>query len=295
MNYEGIKLTSDILIDEIFSIHYFEYTNNFTFAGESHDFWEFICVDNGEVNIQADSKRLTLKKGDIAFHKPNEFHNVRTNGVSAPNLVVISFGTHSPAMKQFEGQVFQINETERNLLANILTEAKRCIVSPFNNPMTKKIELSDHSFFGSQQMVRLYLEELLIHMIRSHFISRPEQLPVKSIKKKSDMELYQKIETYLDQHICEHLTINSICQDNLISRSQLQKLFREKHNCGIIDYFSSMKIELAKQVIRENHHNFTQIAEFLGYSSIQYFSRQFKKITGMTPSEYAISIKIFTE
>ena len=87
------------------------------------------------------------------------------------------------------------------------------------------------------------------------------------------------------------MTIEQICRDNLIGRSQLQKIFREKCSKGVIEYFSSMKIDVAKQMIRTNHMNFTQISEQLGYTSIHYFSRQFKKITGMTPSEYASSIK----
>ncbi|MEG2232251.1 MAG: AraC family transcriptional regulator, partial [Lachnospiraceae bacterium] len=45
----------------------------------------------------------------------------------------------------------------------------------------------------------------------------------------------------------------------------------------------------------EQHMNFTQISDFLGYNSIHYFSRQFKKTTGMTPSEYASSIKLLAE
>ena len=56
-----------------------------------------------------------------------------------------------------------------------------------------------------------------------------------------------------------------------------------------------MKFSFAKQLIRENDMNFTLISEFLGYSSIHYFSRQFKKICGMTPSEYASSIKAISE
>ena len=56
-----------------------------------------------------------------------------------------------------------------------------------------------------------------------------------------------------------------------------------------------MKITVAKQLIRENQMNFTQISDFLGYSSIHYFSRQFKKIAGMTPTEYVTSIKARSE
>ena len=48
-------------------------------------------------------------------------------------------------------------------------------------------------------------------------------------------------------------------------------------------------------MIRDEQMNFTQISEFLGYSSIHYFSRQFKKMTGMTPSEYASSIRAIAE
>ena len=52
-----------------------------------------------------------------------------------------------------------------------------------------------------------------------------------------------------------------------------------------------MKIECAKTYIREDSYNITQIADMLGYESIHYFSRQFKKITKMSPKEYSNSIK----
>ncbi|MDD2978747.1 MAG: AraC family transcriptional regulator [Hespellia sp.] len=295
MAYQGLSLNEDLVINKIFSIHYFEYFSDFAFPGESHDFWEFVCMDKGEVNVQADDKFYTLKKGDIIFHKPNEFHNVTANGTSAPNIVVASFQCDSPAMNFFENKILTIDDAERSLIAKIIAEAKRCIAPPFNNPYTQKLELLPEPYFGSQQMIKLYLEELLIHMIRSQYLQSPSVHPSKSIKKRNDDEAYLRITTYLEEHIREHVTLESICRDNLISRSQVQKLFREQNNCGVIDYFSQLKIHLAKQLIRENHHNFTQIAEFLGYTSIHYFSRQFKKIAGMTPSEYASSIKIYTE
>ncbi len=56
-----------------------------------------------------------------------------------------------------------------------------------------------------------------------------------------------------------------------------------------------MKIDTAKELIRTERLNFTQISERLGYTSIHYFSRRFKKETGMTPSDYASSIKAMAE
>ena len=54
---------------------------------------------------------------------------------------------------------------------------------------------------------------------------------------------------------------------------------------------TKMSIELAKKYLREDNYNISQIAELLGYSSVHYFSLQFKKETGMSPSEYSTSIK----
>lgn len=120
-------------------------------------------------------------------------------------------------------------------------------------------------------------------------------IPDKTTKENADEEIFSKITAYLTDNLTSRLTIERICSDNLIGRSRLQKLFHEKCGQGIIEYFSHMKIDAAKQLIRDEQMNFTQVAENLGYSSIHYFSRQFKKLTGMTPSEYASSIKAMAE
>ena len=66
------------------------------------------------------------------------------------------------------------------------------------------------------------------------------------------------------------------------------------HSSQVVEIFTA-QMQFAKQLIRENEMNFTQISDFLSYSSIHYFSRQFKKLSGMTPTEYATSIKALSE
>lgn len=144
-------------------------------------------------------------------------------------------------------------------------------------------------------MIANYLEELIIHLYRRYF-ENPGQFKTRrqpEVHIKSDA--YNRIVRYMEEHIGERLSLDTICRDTLTGRSQLQKIFREAHGCGVIDYFSSMKIDTAKQLIRDNHLNFTEISDRLGYTSVHYFSRQFKKLTGMTPSEYATSIRRLSE
>ena len=80
----------------------------------------------------------------------------------------------------------------------------------------------------------------------------------------------------MEEHLGEQLTIDNICRETLISRSRLQKLFQELHGCGVMEFFNQMKIDTAKELIRSNHLNFTQIADRLGYASVHYFSGQFR-------------------
>ena len=56
-----------------------------------------------------------------------------------------------------------------------------------------------------------------------------------------------------------------------------------------------MKIDRAKDIIRDGNMNLTEIAYYLSYSSLPYFSKQFKKETGMSPLQYSNSVKGITE
>lgn len=293
--YQSVSLDQELFIKSIYTIHYYEYQNDFHFDGERHDFWEFQCVDTGAAEVVTDNDCHTLSRGQVIFHRPNEFHTLKATGKTAPSIIVISFSCDSPCMEFFENKILTFSETERSILGRIIAEARNCFDTPLDDPyleqMIKKPEIS----FGSQQLLTLYLEELLIHMIRRYTIAHYSASAGIYDPCQTTSDTCRKIIHYLEQHVRETLTIQDISRNNMIGRSQLQKLFREEYQCGVIEFFSRMKIDFAKQLIRENEMNFTQISDFLSYSSIHYFSRQFKKLSGMTPTEYATSIKALSE
>lgn len=202
-------------------------------------------------------------------------------------------------MDFFKGKILRLDETECNILASIISETKLSFSGRLDNPDLKEMPLLKEPAFGSLQMIRIYLEYFLIHILRRYCNKsgnlKPTENISKTIKTKNSEIIFSHICSYLESHLCEKLTIDQICKDNLIGRSQLQKIFQEQTSLGIIEYFSLMKIDAAKQMMRNKNLNFTQISEKLGYSSIHYFSRQFKKITNMTPSEYVSSIKALSD
>lgn len=295
MEYGSVFLTPTIQIERIVTIHYYEYGSHYHFSGESHDFWEFLCVDKGELNVTAGDRDYALSRNDIIFHKPNEFHCLSANHKVAPNLVVIAFFCDSPQMDFFRDKLLSIDNFERGLLAQIILEARNVFLDPLDDPMLKQMHKREVIPPGAEQLISLNLELLLLHLLRRY--SLPMDLPVakETIRQKNSDELYHRVVEYLTLHLNEQLTLDDIAKGSLTGKSQLQHLIREQKGCGVIELFCRMKIDQAKLLIRENSLNFTEIANTLGYSSIHYFSRQFKKITGMTPSEYSGSIKKMIE
>ncbi len=300
MTYTGITFQRELQIEQLFSLHYFEYMSSFYFPGESHDFWEFVCVDKGEVNIGAGDAVHTLRTGEIAFHEPNEFHWVKANGSIAPNLIVISFSCHSPMMDFFRKKILPVDAFSRNLLAQIIMDAGNYLEGRLDNPYQTVLRINPHAPAASGQTIQLNLEQFLIHLYRRYScISRgaveTTSHPDKTTKENNDTEIFNRVCAYLSSRLNGHVTIEQICRDNLVGRSQLQRIFTQKTGLGIIEYFFRMKIDTAKQLIRTEQMNFTQISEKLGYTSVHYFSRQFKKVTGMTPSEYSSSIRAMAD
>lgn len=302
MTYVKTTLKREIVIDSIITIHYFEYMRDFVFRGESHDFWEFLYVDKGSVIVQGGEHQYTLHAGDIIFHEPNEFHAIRSVGNSSPNLIAMSFLCDSPSMDYFRRKKLTLNMEERTLVSRILNAARDALSTPMNIPSVEQVVIRANAPVGSQQMILLYLELFLLTIIQND--AKPESSPRKRITGTfvSPVELsgtrekrLQEITEYMEFHICEQLSLNQLCEHFSLSRSSIQKLFQKEKGCGPMEYFSDMKIQRAKDMIRDGRKNLTEIAGFLSYSSLPYFSKQFKKATGMAPMEYASSVKGITQ
>lgn len=96
--------------------------------------------------------------------------------------------------------------------------------------------------------------------------------------------LIQKVQS---GNVEEHFSISKFIGDNIYKDySSVSKLFSEVEGITIEQFFILQKIEKAKEWLIYNEESLTQIAFNLGYSSTQHLSSQFKRLTGMTPSQF---------
>lgn len=90
------------------------------------------------------------------------------------------------------------------------------------------------------------------------------------------------------EKVPEHLNVSEmIVQKIHKDYKQLSSLFSKREGMTIEKYMILQRIERVKELISYNELNFSEIADHLGYGSVNYLSLQFKKITGLTPSQYA--------
>lgn len=269
-------------ITKIVTIHYYEVGKDFAFDGECHDFWEMVYIDKGSVAIIRDGEEIILTQGEVIFHRPNEFHTIRALE-SAPNFFVISFVSSSLAMKYFERFCSPLKKIYQSLLETIIKEAEESYHIPKNDPDLRKLRRKKDAPLGSEQLIKSYLEQLLIYLLRSREKAESTAILPPLAEEKP---LVSALKNYIFTRREENIKIDEICRAFGYSKSFLSNLFREHTGSSLAAYAVAQKIDYAKELLRDDRFNITQISEKLSFENPQYFARVFKRECGMTPTEW---------
>ena len=290
-NFTRLSFEKIFNVDKIITIFYMELSKNFYYEGEKHDFWEMVYIDKGEMICTADDKRFVLKSGEMTFHKPNEFHNLSGDSSVAPNVSILTFECKSRAMKHFEGKIFRLNAEEKSLLSTLFSEGLSCYqLEDARNPLLQKLKVIEPSPLGSSQMTKNLLEIFLIKLCRNTDVVTKEMRQSYVIDGIDVPYNVMEILDYLKEHIYGKVTIRDLAKHLDKSESTVKQLFAQYRDGGIIRYYNALKIKEARKLIREGKYNMTQISDMLQFDNPQYFSKCFKTVTNMTPSEYKASI-----
>ncbi len=87
--------------------------------------------------------------------------------------------------------------------------------------------------------------------------------------------------------------ISHLCSELAVSRAQLYRKFKSLSNKTIIDYFKSLRLYKAKELFLTTDLNVTEVTFTVGFKSLAYFSREFTREFGISPSEFTEIIILF--
>ena len=265
------QLTSKIRVERIFTFFYQEKEQGFLFPGEAHPMPELTYVDQGELHSVVNGQDLLLKQGDLVIYGANQWHMQYADIGIAPRFVTISFDASGVELSPLLDRKFTAPQQVATLLQSMLREQER--MDGF-----------------STDIIFSQLTLVLLQLLREAL--QPTGSKVKSANVvQNENEIIRRAQQFVAAHIREKLSVPMVAGHVGVSPSYLTVLFHKNLQISPGEYIRRIKLQESKQMIRENNLNFTQIASALQYSTVHHFSRQFKEKFGITPTEYAKSVR----
>lgn len=102
-------------------------------------------------------------------------------------------------------------------------------------------------------------------------------------------QLMREIKEYVDANYGEKLSLESLATTFFINKEYLSHVFKEAYGCTVNGYIAQVRVSRAKNLLRFSEESIEQIGAQVGVTDANYFSRMFKKIEGVSPSQYRAS------
>lgn len=255
---------------EILDYCYFTEECAYCFNRAGHEYYELLYVHNGTLTVTLADTICTLAAGDLILYEPDSEHAKQLTKDSACNYLSISFDMDFSEPQLLLGHVFHCTNGLRDAFYKIIEE---CTMH------------SPHA----QTLMLCHLQEIITRLVLL-CNELGEERNLLSLNQNSQGNLLQQILAYMEEKVTEPITIEQICHKFFMSRTSLQALFKMYLHNSPKSYLLGIKLQKSKELIRENQYTISEIADMLGFSSIHYFSRLFKKYFELSPSEYAKEI-----
>lgn len=285
MSYTLKNFITPVAITRIANIHYFEFSNQYHTAPASHNFCEMLYCDRGAITVNAENYSGTVSDNQIIIHRPNEMHSLTCDEDAAPNVIIIGFECECAELEYFSHSPITLSSEQKKMIADVMKEGMSVYVPPFDLPNIPEMKKRDDFPFGADQMIKIKLEALIISLIRG-----TKQLQSAHSSEVHHESRLEAIHQYITENYTEKILLDNICFIFGTNKTTLCKEFKAEYKTTVLNYINALKIREAKALLRQNKLSVTEISEKLGFNSIHYFSRLFKKITGHSPKEYSTSI-----
>ena len=213
----------------------------------------------GEGMLEAQGQRYTLRPGDVYFLYKGRGHRYGCSGEKWTKLWVVLDGEVADAL-------FRIYlKGSPNVLHALDIEAHmRHILSLAASRDVPYAQMVDQMTF-------------IVHRILAAAQHHPLKTP---------LLLQERIKDYIDAHLSEPFSLETLSELLHYSRNHIINVFRSSYGCTPYAYYEQQKMLVGRELLAETTESISAVTARLGMDSPQYFSKCFKKHFGLTPSEF---------
>jgi AraC-like DNA-binding protein len=291
-------------LPEIHKIGHSICTTDWSFTDRFDIDYELILVTQGTCIFYFEKYSCELYPGDMLLIEPYQIHGAKNPSNSLCRFFYVHF------MPKDEIQLIDESSVQREILVTLqnthITEEDKIIYSvPKINfkkicipmymslgdckneiftLMEKAIDERNHTTLTSELTITLYISEILV-VITKIVLAKFGFIKLLNIKGKIPRVL-QEAMLYINQNYNKILHVNDIAAQMQISPQHLTRLFKENIGKSTIQYVNELRISKAKDLMREKIMTIGEITYAIGLENPYYFSRLFKRLEGISPSEY---------
>lgn len=111
-------------------------------------------------------------------------------------------------------------------------------------------------------------------------------LQLKELRKSKGKDMIEEAKSYIEQHLAREVSLEEVAEMLGLNPSYFSQYFKTKTNETFIQYRIKRRMEKAKRLLEMPHYRITDISHEIGYADHPHFTKTFKKVVGVSPSEY---------
>ncbi len=252
---------------------------------QSRPYSQLVYLTKGEALYTIGGVSYPVKAGEMVY-RPADIPYCYQFTTEKVSLALVTFRLDSPSMAAFLAPPFPLYGEEISTFLELVDTARR-IVQPVRGGSAKKLEIIPGIPPEVTGFVGASLERFLSMVYcRLKGISLVPDRSRKTVEYREEEKLAAGIKAYLREHGRDPISLDVLAKHFGVAKTSLCRSFKRQYNRSILDWIAESRIQRAKELLELSSLSFAEIAESLGYSP-NYFSRIFKKKTGMTPTEFS--------
>lgn len=283
--------TATFKINGFYTVFNNYWHDDFSFAGEQHNCWELVYLEQGQVEVTEDEQVYLLQGGDMLLHAPMEFHKIRSTGHTRPHVFVLSFTITGNVPAILSDGVFHLTAAEQEALINAIRNIFRFFDNSFLfEGRTKHIAetVIEETFLGKSHLTKEQsgqLGAMALTLFLLQLSTEPKNRTPETPNSSKQAKEYQKVVKAMQKGLYSNLSLTELSEDCNISVSYIKRLFMRYAGMSPKTYYIQMRVREALRLL-QNGNTAEATAEMMNFSSPNYFSSFMKKHLGLPPAEY---------